>query len=134
MGNKQRKINRKAAAAILRKTGGVPPVTLAVADPLRAFQLAIPAGTTSQISLNRAMQRIFKDVRLNRPQKGPLNKIKFHPKRRLMERLALKKEGDQIVLEILPGDPIATLDGKPYRKEFENDVKAEMENGVNEEN
>jgi len=80
------------------------------------------------------MQRIFKDVRLNRPQKGPLNKIKFHPKRRLMERLALKKEGDQIVLEILPGDPIATLDGKPYRKEFENDVKAEMENGVNEEN
>ena len=119
MGNKQRKIKRKAAAKKLRKTGGVPPVTLAVADPVAAFSKCIPNSDPSipHITLKNAIQRIIKDVSVNRPKKGPLKKVKLQPKKILMDRLTLRKDEDgQIILEIIPGDPIATLDGKPFRK------------------
>jgi hypothetical protein len=127
MGNKHRKMKNKAAAAVLHKTGGVPPVTLAVADPLRAFTETVPIGSTSQISLIRAMQRILKDVRVNRPQKGPLKNVKLHPKRALMERLTLRREGALLILGVLPGDPIATLDGKPYVRPEAVDAQREGE-------
>jgi hypothetical protein len=133
MGNKQRKIKRKAAAAKLRKTGGVPPVTLAVTDPILAFTQSIPVASTPQVSFNRAMRRLFKDVRLNRPQKGPLKKVKLSAKRTLMERLALRKDGDRLILDVIPGDPIATLDGRPFRRHTEEngeDGVEAQENGI----
>ena len=81
MGNKQRKIKKKAAAAKLRKTGGIPPVTLAVADPVSALLQSIPTDpNTLPITLKKALERIVKDVAKNRPQKGPLKKVKLRPK------------------------------------------------------
>jgi hypothetical protein len=115
MGNKQSKIKKKAAAAVLHKTGSVPLVTLAVADLLSAFTQSIRVSSTTQTSLDRAMQNLFKDGRLNRPQKGPLKKIKLHPKWTVLERLALCIEGGLLILDVLPADPIATLDGRPFR-------------------
>ena len=118
MGNKQRKIKRKAAAKILRKTGGVPPITLAVADPVAAFIQTIPeTDSSTQITLKNAIHRVVKNVSVNRPQKGPLKKVKLQPKKILMDRLTLRKDEEgTVILEILPGDPIATLDGKPWRR------------------
>ena len=125
MGNKIRKIKRKAAAAKLRKTGGIPPVTLAVADPVSAFIQLIPTDDTT-ISLQRAFQKIVKDVAANRPKKGPLKKVKLQPKVRIMERLTLRKdENGKLIMDVLPGDPIATLDGKPFvpkKKSVEDEV------------
>jgi hypothetical protein len=118
MGNKLRKIKKKQAANLLKKTGGIPPVTLAVADPILAFTNLIPSGSSApstHITLNSAIQKILKDVSKNRPKKGPLKKVKLQPKKTLMERLMLRKdESGRIVMEIVPGDPIATLDGKPF--------------------
>jgi hypothetical protein len=114
MGKKVRKTKRKAEAAILRKTGGIPPVTLAVADPVSAFIHLIPTDNTT-ISLHRAFQKIVKDVATNRPKKGPLKKVKLQPKARILERLTLRKdENGKLIMDVLPGDPIATLDGKPF--------------------
>ena len=114
MGNKIRKIKRKAAAAKLRKTGGIPPVTLAVADPVSAFIQLIPTDDTS-ISLKLAFEKIVENVAENRPQKGPLKKVKLQPKVRIMERLTLRKDKNgKLIMDVLPGDPIATLDGKPF--------------------
>jgi hypothetical protein len=116
MGNKQRKIKRKAAAAKLRKTGGIPPVTLAVADPVTAFIQSIPTGEDSRpITLKKALERIVKDVAKNRPQKGPLKKIRLRPKVVILDRLSLRKDEEgKLIIDVLPGDPIAHLDGKPF--------------------
>ena len=120
MGNKQRKLRRKAAAAKLRKTGGVPPVTLAVADPVAALLQSIPTDPEARpLPLLKAVQRIIKDVAKNRPQKGPLKKVKLRPKVVILDRLSLRKDEEgRLIIDVLPGDPIAHLDGKPFvRKE-----------------
>ena len=116
MGNKQRKIKRKAAAAKLRKTGGIPPVTLAVADPVSALIQSIPSTETSTpIPLKKLLERIVKDVAKNRPQKGPLKKVKLQPKVVILDRLSLRRDDEgRLVIDVLPGDPIAHLDGKPF--------------------
>src|SRR5271169_1710254 len=122
MGNKQRKIKKKAAAAKLRKTGGIPPVTLAVADPVTALIQSIPIGEDSPpITLKKVLERIVKDVAKNRPQKGPLKKVKLRPKVVILDRLSLRKDDKgRLVIDVLPGDPIAHLDGKPFvRKKVE---------------
>jgi hypothetical protein len=129
MGNKQRKIKKKAAAVVLCKTGCMPLVTLA------AFTLSIPVSSTPQISLNCAMQNLFKDVWLNRPQKGPLKKIKLHPKWTVTEWLALCKEGELLILDVIPDDPIAMLDGRPFRQGTEakdKDIIGEVGGSVHE--
>jgi hypothetical protein len=97
MGNKQRKIKRKAAAKILRKTGGVPSVTLAVADPITAFIQIITDSDSTQITLKTAIHRIVKHVSVHRPQKGPLKKVKLQPKKILMDRLTLWKDDGKII-------------------------------------
>src|SRR5271169_4709831 len=114
MGNKQRKLKRKAAAAKLRKTGGIPPITLAVADPVTALIQSLPTDENSPpISLKKALERIVKDVAKNRPQKGPLKKVKLRPKIVILDRLSFRRDQDgRLVIDVLPGDPIARLDGK----------------------
>src|SRR5271170_5609720 len=115
MGNKQRKLKKKAAAAKLRKTGGIPPVTLAVADPVSALIQSIPTDSNGpSLTLQKALQRIVKDVSKNRPQKGPLKKVKLRPKVVILDRLSLRKDEGKLVIDVLPGDPIAHLDGKPF--------------------
>jgi hypothetical protein len=130
MGNKIRKIKRKQAAAILRKTGGVPPVTLAVADPVSAFLQVIPSDPDAKpVTLHKVFQKIVKDVSRNRPQKGPLKKVKLQPKVRILERLSLRKDEEgRYLIDVLPGDPIAHLDGKPFiRKMKVNEKTGEAE-------
>ena len=129
MGNKQRKIKRKAAAAKLRKTGGIPPVTLAVADPVSALIQSIPTDPNAPpITLKKALERIVKDVAKNRPQKGPLKKVRLRPKVVILDRLSLRKDGEErLVIDVLPGDPIAHLDGKPFVRKK---VKTSEENCV----
>lgn len=51
-----------------------------------------------------------------------------------MGRLALRKDGDRLILDAIPGDPIATLDRRPFRRrteetKVEDEVKAQ-ENGI----
>lgn len=51
-----------------------------------------------------------------------------------MERLALRKDGDRLILDVIPGDPMATLDEQPFRRrteetKVEDGVKAQ-ENGI----
>jgi len=116
MGNKKRKLMRKAAAAKLRKTHGVPPVILAVADPVKAFTEIVPVDPASPYSVQRCLTRVAKDVSKHRPLKGPLKKVRLRPKKVLLQRLTMRRDEDgQVVMEAIPGDPIATLDGKPYR-------------------
>ena len=116
MGNKQRKLKRKAATTKLPKTGGIPPVTLAVADPVTAFIQSIPTGAdSSPITLKKALERIVKDVAKNRPRKGPLKKINLRPKVVILHQLSMRKDGEgRLVIDVLPGDPIAHLNGKPF--------------------
>jgi hypothetical protein len=118
MGNKQRKIKKKAAAAKLRKTGGIPPVTLAVADPVSALLQSVPTNPDAPpLTLQKALQRIVKDVAKNRPQKGPLKKVRLRPKVVILDRLSLRKDEEgRLVIDVLPGDPIAHLDGKPFAR------------------
>jgi hypothetical protein len=130
MGNKQRKIKKKAAAAKLRKTGGIPPVTLAVADPVSALIQSIPTDSnTPPITLQKALERIVKDVAKNRPQKGPLKKVKLRPKVVILDHLSLRKdEVGRLFIDVLPGDPIAQLDGKPFvRKKINTSEESDME-------
>ena len=129
MGNKQRKLKRKAAAAKLRKTGGVPPVTLAVADPVAALIESIPSDPDARpITLQKALQRIVKDVTKNRPQKGPLKKVKLRPKVVILDRLSMRKDPEgRLVIDVLPGDPIAHLDGKPFVRKKKVDIENLLE-------
>ena len=133
MGNKKHKLKRKVAAQALRKTGGIPPVTLAVADPVAAFVQSIPAQPESKITVLRAFQKIIKDVSKNRPQRGPLKKVRLQPKKIILDRLTLRKDEEgRIIVDVVPGDPICTLDGKPFvrknpKKEEEKDVGLTME-------
>jgi hypothetical protein len=129
MGNKKRKILKKAAAAKLRKTGGIPPVTLAVADPVLAFTQSIPADSSAGITIQKALERIVEDVAKNRPQKGPLKKVKLSPKKVILDRITLRKDEDgKLIMDILPGDPIAYLNGKPFVRK-KKDIEANGEVG-----
>lgn len=108
-------------------------MTLAVADSVTALIIqSIPTDETSPpISLKKALERIVKDVAMNRPQKGPLKKVKLQPKVVILDRLSLRRDdGGRLVIDILPGDPIAHLDGKPFvRRKItseDNGIEAEI--------